>query len=168
MGIKHIHKVMVHRDVRSANILIDMEGHAKLSDFGLAELVAPAPKTTDSWSLGVGTPAWMAPESMSSANHVFFKTSSSSRLRASDIYSFGVVLWEISTLKYPYEGMEKKEVLMSVKRGDRLPIPDECIFQNLIQQCWLPDPSQRPSAIQLLDALYLLPKQQLVKSLEVS
>ena len=139
----HAHD-LVHRDLKSLNILLDANGRAKLCDFGLSTLKSQAKETRD-----VGTMLWNAPEVLQG------KAATS----ASDIYSLAIIAWEVVTRRLPYkdpttgkikEGFEKR-----VQQGQRELIPDDCPpeLAVLIQACWAQDPQLRPSALEVAQVL---------------
>ena len=85
---------------------------------------------------------WMAPESICDG-----KFSSQS-----DVWSYGVVLWEIATLaELPYQGLSNEEVLSHVKGGQHLPLPDNCsdFFHSLMLECWQIQPNSRPTFLDI-------------------
>ncbi len=104
---------MIHRDVKPGNILLDVQGDVFLGDFGLARVVAPAqPAITSGAGLAVGTPSYMSPEQGQGlkADH------------RSDIYSLGVVLYEMVTGRLPYEA-ETPIALVLKHINDPVPRP---------------------------------------------
>ena len=81
---------------------------------------------------------WMAPEAICDGMFTNY----------SDVWSFGIVLWEIATLaELPYQWLSNEEVISYVKRGKRLPVSESCpdIFRNLMLECWQVQPSSRPN-----------------------
>ncbi|XP_018568344.1 mitogen-activated protein kinase kinase kinase 13 isoform X2 [Anoplophora glabripennis] len=134
MHYLHTHKI-IHRDLKSPNVLIGDEEVIKISDFG----------TSRTWN-GVssekmtfaGTVAWMAPEAIQ-------EQACSEKV---DIWSFGVVLWELLTCEVPYDGMEQSAIMYSVGSGKlKPPIPTTCPdgFKLIMQMCWKLNPRERPS-----------------------
>eukprot|EP00049_Salpingoeca_infusionum_P014914 m.285555 g.285555 ORF g.285555 m.285555 type:complete len:732 (+) comp15776_c0_seq12:482-2677(+) len=144
---------IIHRDLKSKNIMLHVLGVAedirvnwdtiecedvmiiaKICDFGLARGTDHLSQMT----LNVGTPAWMAPE-------IIEGSSNSSKC---DIYSFGIVLWELVTKQTPFLNMEVFSIFFNVVRHKkRPPIPANCHpdFAQLIEKCWNQKPSERPS-----------------------
>jgi tRNA A-37 threonylcarbamoyl transferase component Bud32 len=153
-GLHYLHSrapVVIHRDIKSGNVLLDGQWNAKLSDFGLAKLKyrpfdMPAPKGSSvplNWSVilnsgPVGTAAWAAPEILEHAPYNEF----------ADIYSFGVMIWEAYERKSPYPGKEGPEIVQMTLDGKRLELSPETPADlcQLIRDCWLYDPWARPTA----------------------
>lgn len=130
-------KGIIHRDLAARNILIDSNRLCKIADFGFARDIA-ANKIYERKSDGRLPIRWMAPESLYD-NMYSVK---------SDIWSFGVLTWEIVTLgSTPYPGMGAAEVMRKIKEGYRLERPEHCKRElyNIMYYCWDKDPSCRPS-----------------------
>ncbi|OIT39610.1 PREDICTED: serine/threonine-protein kinase EDR1 [Nicotiana attenuata] len=141
---------IVHRDLKSPNLLVDKNWTVKVCDFGLSRLKH---NTFLSSKSTAGTPEWMAPE-------VLRNEPSNEKC---DIYSFGVILWELATLRLPWSGMNPMQVVGAVGfQNKRLEIPKELdpIVARIIWQCWQTDPNLRPSFAQLTVAL--APLQRLI------
>ncbi|XP_008450756.2 serine/threonine-protein kinase EDR1 [Cucumis melo] len=141
---------IVHRDLKSPNLLVDKNWNVKVSDFGLSRLKHNT--FLSSKSTG-GTPEWMAPE-------VLRNEPSNEKC---DVYSFGIILWELATLRLPWSGMNPMQVVGAVGfRNLRLEIPKEVdpTVARIIRECWQTDPNLRPSFSQL--ANILKPLQRLV------
>ncbi|KAH0794504.1 TKL family protein kinase [Histomonas meleagridis] len=135
MNSLHMHGI-IHRDLKSANILLDDDDQPRICDFGLVGFLTPEVHTGF-----VGTAQWMAPELLRSSPHYDEKV---------DVYSFAVLLWEMLLLKeQPYPGMSQDQVVMAViqqKIRPQIPSnygPPQLI--NLITKCWDEDPKERPS-----------------------
>ncbi|KAL6560523.1 Serine/threonine-protein kinase edr1 [Orobanche gracilis] len=141
---------IVHRDLKSPNLLVDNNWNVKVCDFGLSRLKN---NTFLSSKSTAGTPEWMAPE-------VLRNEPSNEKC---DVYSFGVILWELATLKLPWSGMNPMQVVGAVGfQNRRLDIPNEVdpLVARIIRECWQMDPNMRPSFAQLCVALK--PLQRLV------
>ncbi|KAK7391927.1 hypothetical protein VNO78_20351 [Psophocarpus tetragonolobus] len=141
---------IVHRDLKSPNLLVDKNWNVKVCDFGLSRLKH---NTFLSSKSTAGTPEWMAPE-------VLRNEPSNEKC---DVYSFGVILWELATLRLPWTGMNPMQVVGAVGfQNRRLDIPKEVdpIVARIIWECWQQDPNLRPSFVQLTAALK--PLQRLV------
>ncbi|XP_011032504.1 PREDICTED: serine/threonine-protein kinase EDR1-like isoform X2 [Populus euphratica] len=141
---------IVHRDLKSPNLLVDENWTVKVCDFGLSRLKH---NTFLSSKSTAGTPEWMAPE-------VLRNEPSNEKC---DVYSFGVILWELATLKSPWSGMNPMQVVGAVGfQNRRLEIPKEVdpLVARIIWECWQTDPNLRPSFAEL--AVALMPLQRLV------
>lgn len=131
-GLHYLHtKRVVHFDLKSANILLSKAGTAKLADIGMARVLN---KSHLSIISGLGTFAWSAPEVLAGRRCT----------EKADIYSLGVVLWEICTGEAP-------------ARGDMRPLkaPEDCpqAIVDLYEQCVKEEPDERPSALDVLEAI---------------
>ncbi|GMI79229.1 ENHANCED DISEASE RESISTANCE 1 [Hibiscus trionum] len=134
---------IVHRDLKSPNLLVDKNWNVKVCDFGLSRLKH---NTFLSSKSTAGTPEWMAPE-------VLRNEPSNEKC---DVYSFGIILWELATLRLPWSGMNPMQVVGAVGFQDRRPdIPKELdpLVARIIWQCWQTDPNLRPSFAELTVAL---------------
>ncbi|KAJ3675076.1 hypothetical protein LUZ60_004118 [Juncus effusus] len=150
-GMNYLHKrnpPIVHRDLKSPNLLVDRKYTVKVCDFGLSRLKA---NTFLSSKTAAGTPEWMAPE-------VLRDEPSNEK---SDVYSFAVILWELITLQQPWTNLNPAQVVAAVGfKGRRLDIPTEVDpkVASLIQSCWANEPWRRPSFSSIMEVLKLLIK----------
>jgi serine/threonine protein kinase len=135
-------KGVVHRDVKSPNFLV-VKGNLKITDFGMsaASLASISTRTGGPLELSVGTTRWAAPEAVAQKTVVNEK---------SDVYSLGIVLWELAARSLPYRDIpDNFRVLYLVKHENMRPeIPADCpeIFSNIFTRCWDADSCKRPSA----------------------
>nr|XP_021535430.1 mitogen-activated protein kinase kinase kinase 9 isoform X1 [Neomonachus schauinslandi] len=152
-GMNYLHDEaivpIIHRDLKSSNILIlqkvengDLSNKIlKITDFGLAREWHRTTKMS-----AAGTYAWMAPEVIRAS--MFSK--------GSDVWSYGVLLWELLTGEVPFRGIDGLAVAYGVAMNKlALPIPSTCPepFAKLMEDCWNPDPHSRPSFTSILDQL---------------
>ncbi|XP_020211478.1 serine/threonine-protein kinase CTR1 isoform X1 [Cajanus cajan] len=150
-GMNYLHKrnpPIVHRDLKSPNLLVDRKYTVKVGDFGLSRLKA---NTFLSSKSAAGTPEWMAPE-------VLRDEPSNEK---SDVYSFGVILWELATLQQPWSNLNPPQVVAAVGfKGKRLEIPRDLNPQlaSVIEACWANEPWKRPSFSSIMDSLKVLLK----------
>lgn len=155
-GVHYLHSCsppIVHHDLKSANLLVDKNWNVKVADFGLSKLKHTAQMSAKS---GRGTPQWMAPEVLRSE----------SSGEKSDVFSFGVILWELATGQVPWEGLNVMQVVGAVGfMGQRLTIPDDVDgdVRDLIQRCWLSDPEQRPTFKEIMASIEQIISQRSIK-----
>lgn len=146
-GMMFIHSQQIlHRDLKSTNILMDDTYRCTICDFNLStpSFSALSSAMKSSVQADVGTLAYRAPETFG------FKPKYS---KASDIFSFAIVLWEILTREVPYCDIANEDIRSGVKDGDRLDLPKEaspdCVEERflleLVPRCWDQKPEQRPS-----------------------
>ncbi|KAM7516906.1 hypothetical protein LguiA_006489 [Lonicera macranthoides] len=150
-GINYLHCLsppIVHWDLKSPNLLVDKNWTVKVCDFGLSRFKA---NTFISSKSVAGTPEWMAPE--------FLRGEPSNE--KSDVYSYGVILWELVTMQQPWSGLGPAQVVGAVAfQNRRLAIPPNTspILVSLMESCWADDPSQRPSFKTIVETLKKLLK----------
>uniref|UniRef100_A0A674NPT3 Tyrosine-protein kinase receptor n=1 Tax=Takifugu rubripes TaxID=31033 RepID=A0A674NPT3_TAKRU len=138
-------KKFVHRDLAARNCMVAEDYAVKIGDFGMTRDIYE----TDYYrkgGKGLLPVRWMAPESLKDG--VF--------TAHSDCWSFGVVLWEISTLaEQPYQGLSNEQVLKFVMDGGSLDRPDNCPerMHNLMQMCWQYNPKMRPVFHEIIEML---------------
>jgi serine/threonine protein kinase len=145
-GLAYLHgKQVVHRDIKSLNVVLDRDYHAMWCDFGLATLkshTSSSSTTTTARTAGgvqdkvIGTTRWLAPE--------LFARASSKPSFASDMWSFGMVLFEIATRKLPFaDAISDVQLLKWIEEGTGEHIPDEVIevcpsLCEVMRGCWCP------------------------------
>lgn len=138
-------KKCIHRDLAARNVLITEENVMKIADFGLARDVHHIDyyKKTTNGRLPV---KWMAPEALFDRIYT----------HQSDVWSFGVLLWEIFTLGgSPYPGVPVEELFKLLKEGHRMEKPSACSQEmyQMMRECWHAVPARRPTFQQLVDDL---------------
>jgi serine/threonine-protein kinase CTR1 len=145
-GMNYLHRrnpPVVHRDLKSPNLLVDKKYTVKVCDFGLSRLKA---RTFLSSKSAAGTPEWMAPE-------VLRDEPSNEK---SDVYSFGVILWELATLQQPWSNLNPAQVVAAVGfKFKRLDIPSGLNPQvaSIIEACWANEPWKRPAFSNIMESL---------------
>ncbi|XP_076921750.1 uncharacterized protein LOC143583293 [Bidens hawaiensis] len=155
-GMNYLHQYnppIVHRDLKSSNLLVDKNWTVKVGDFGLSRIKHQTYLKTKS---GKGTPQWMAPEIIRNEQAD----------EKSDVYSYGVVLWEIVTRKMPWDDLNPMQVIAAVGFMDRRPeIPKDVdpLWTSLIESCWCSEPESRPTFQEILHKLKDLQKKYVVK-----
>ena len=140
-GVNYLHSFkppILHRDLKSLNILLDKNYVAKIADFGWARL------RNEHMTKLRGTFQWMAPEVITKEDYT----------EKADVYSFGIILWEFWSKDPPYKGIKAKEVAIKVKNNKnyRPIIPDDVPeeISDLIQCCWDADPDKRPTFMEII------------------
>ena len=103
-GVNYLHqKEIIHRDLKSLNVLLDSDLHAKISDFGLSKVKLETSSTSTTTRTQAGTVRWKAPE--------LFKRKAVPT-KASDVYSYGMVLWEITSRQIPFKDATSEVIAM--------------------------------------------------------
>lgn len=145
-GMQYLHSrqpAVIHRDLKSQNLLVTADGSVQVADFGLSrECHGPGPAAMTR----VGSVQWVAPEVL--LGHGYSHTC--------DVWSFGVVCWELMTARIPFDGMSMVLVASKVAlEGMRLPVPADAPLQllRLMARCWAEAPAQRPEFSEVLTEL---------------
>lgn len=180
-GMTYLHNQdppIIHRDLKSHNIFVhetftdaedtsvtsdkmkkgkDTKDHyekistqstmvAKIGDWGSARATLSGSRTM---THGVGTACWLAPE--------VIKHARSSKY--SDVYGYGIVLWELATREEVYQGLETTQIIAKVANENlRPPIPEDCPWKELMIQCWAENPNDRLEFNEIVDQLSALSK----------
>uniref|UniRef100_A0A8C5CYQ8 Tyrosine-protein kinase receptor n=1 Tax=Gadus morhua TaxID=8049 RepID=A0A8C5CYQ8_GADMO len=135
----------VHRDLAARNCMVTEDYTVKIGDFGMTRDIYE----TDYYrkgGKGLLPVRWMSPESLKDG---VFTT-------MSDVWSFGVVLWEIATLaEQPYQGLSNEQVLRFVMDGSLLEKPDNCpdMLFELMRMCWQYNPKMRPAFLEIISSI---------------
>ena len=138
-----------------ANVLIDQNGHARLADFGLLTFISDPSNPTNSGSVSsAGTTRWMSPELLH-PQHFGFEQSRPTR--DSDCYALGMVILEVLTGESPFARDKEFIVMRKVIDGERPERPEGVWFTDelwkTLEQCWLPQPKDRPAVQAVLECL---------------
>jgi len=150
MNYLHTHTYpIVHRDLKSHNIFIheknNNELEAKIGDWGSARALTSSGNRN--MTHGVGTACWLAPEVIRNARYT----------QESDVYSFGILLWELATRDEVYVGYSAQQIIARVANdGLRPPVPRGCPWNDIMQMCWAEDPSSRPTFERIMEWLMSL------------
>lgn len=138
-GMQHLHEHgVIHRDVKSACVLLFQEKSIiKIGGFGSA--LALDHTTTVSQPNAAFSPLWRAPELLDGAERQINQRC--------DVFSYGMVLYEIFTQKLPFYGYNKQRAVESIRSGKRPPIPPEAplYIQQVMKFCWKHNPHDRPT-----------------------
>lgn len=142
-GLNYLHEQgVVHRDVKAANVLITETGEIKLADFGVAT------KVTNQHQSVVGTPNWMAPETVLGGEGL---------CTASDIWSLGATTIELFTTNPPYHDLNPMATLHAIGTDDYPPLPKNIslMAKDFLLECFQKQPSLRKLAKLLLKHKWL-------------
>jgi serine/threonine protein kinase len=158
-GMHYLHDAsppFIHRDLKSPNILLvaadaNAEVTAKVGDFGLSSRLFVPSLKEKSIDRDVANPTWLAPEILKEEEFT----------EKSDIYSFGIILWELVTRQHPFSEYNYQfmfELEDIIKTGGRPTIPADVPedYAVLIRRCWSPDPTERPSFLEIIRCLVVL------------
>eukprot|EP01113_Clastostelium_recurvatum_P000309 TRINITY_DN10136_c0_g1_i2.p1 TRINITY_DN10136_c0_g1~~TRINITY_DN10136_c0_g1_i2.p1 ORF type:complete len:1030 (-),score=276.47 TRINITY_DN10136_c0_g1_i2:80-3169(-) len=144
LGMNHLHEEgIIHRDLAARNILVDKYWNVKISDFGMSRTAPDDVQRTENY---VGPLKWMAPESIMLQQYS----------KKSDVWSFGVVVWEILHRHAPYAGLSPVQAALGVTNGKLTLAIDAEVpkkYVDLMHACWRQDPNERPSFEEVLDML---------------
>jgi len=145
LAIKHIHdRKILHRDIKSQNIFLTKNGLVKLGDFGIAKCLNA---TMDKAKTIVGTPYYLSPEIVQNKPYSF----------KSDIWSLGILLYEMCALKMPFDGLSIADLSLKIIKGIYTPIPNNFSkeLKMLVNSLLNVDPTKRPSINDILSKINL-------------
>jgi len=151
-GVGHLHmEGVIHRDLASRNLLLDDQMRVKVADFGFARIKKNQWESKVMTKTEVGPVKWTSPESMRSKSYS----------EKSDVFSFGVVLWEFLSRSPPWPGMDPLEVVYQVFLGERMVLNQDKMeeFQipegvvDLMNWCWRQDYDERPAMREVVEEL---------------
>ncbi|KAL0335718.1 UNVERIFIED_CONTAM: Serine/threonine-protein kinase STY13 [Sesamum radiatum] len=143
-GLSYLHsQKIVHRDVKTENMLLDKSRTVKIADFGVARVEASNPNDMTGET---GTLGYMAPEVLNGNPYN----------RKCDVYSFGICLWEIYCCDMPYPDLSFSEVTSAVVRQNLRPEIPRCCpssLANVMKRCWDANPDKRPEMDEVVTML---------------
>lgn len=140
LAMKHVHdRKVLHRDIKGQNIFLMRNGMIKLGDFGISKVLT---STIDKARTMVGTPYYLSPEIVEGRPYSF----------KSDVWSLGVLLYELCTLKPPFDGISIRQLSVNICRGTYPPLPSQFSkeLRNLVSMQLTLDPNKRPTVGQML------------------
>ncbi|XP_042952548.1 serine/threonine-protein kinase STY8-like isoform X2 [Carya illinoinensis] len=143
-GLSYLHsEKIVHRDVKTENMLLDKTRTVKIADFGVARVEASNPNDMTGET---GTLGYMAPEVLNGNPYN----------RKCDVYSFGICLWEVYCCDMPYPDLSFAEVTSAVVRQNLRPEIPRCCpssLANVMKRCWDANPDKRPEMAEVVSML---------------
>ncbi|KAK4741490.1 hypothetical protein SAY87_025078 [Trapa incisa] len=149
-GMNYLHQNnIIHRDLKSANLLMDENEVVKVADFGVARVMAAE---SGVMTAETGTYRWMAPEVIGHKKYD----------HKADVFSFGILLWELLTGELPYAYLTPLQAAVGVvQNGLRPPIPKNANprLAELLQRCWQRNPKHRPNFTEILEILNHITKE---------
>lgn len=147
LALKHVHdRKVVHRDIKAQNVFLTSNNIIKFGDFGIARVLT---NTHDNLRTMIGTPYYLSPEICENRPYSF----------KSDIWSLGVLLYELCALKPPFDGNSIHNLALKIVRGNYSPLPAQFSreLRTLIGQMLNIDANRRPTISQIL-------KQDIIKT----
>ena len=168
-GIAYLHSrnpPILHRDLKSANILLDASFHVKIADFGLSTILNDASQEGDDSSpltQNCGTVQWMAPEVLLYSSSSSDNDNTTTYGPPADVYSYAIILWELVTQECPFESSvcsrsrnDPLQVALAVIQRDVRPVVPRWVceqYRNVILGCWKRDAAKRMSLEEVLGVL---------------
>lgn len=140
LALKHVHdRKILHRDIKAQNIFLTRDDIVKLGDFGISKVLS---STIDKAKTLVGTPYYLSPEIVDNKPYNF----------KSDVWSLGVLLYELCTLKPPFDASSFHFLALKIVRGAYPPLPPHYSrdLKALVASMLSIDPNKRPSIAQIL------------------
>eukprot|EP01129_Flabellula_baltica_P012019 TRINITY_DN5365_c0_g1_i1.p1 TRINITY_DN5365_c0_g1~~TRINITY_DN5365_c0_g1_i1.p1 ORF type:complete len:1024 (-),score=201.00 TRINITY_DN5365_c0_g1_i1:140-3211(-) len=133
---------LIHRDLKSLNLLISSSFEVKICDFGLSRSISKHKMTSN-----LGTISWIAPELLTNKKYT----------ESVDIYSFGIILWELLTRSIPYSDLQPAQIPFSVRQGIRPTLPHDISrhekYVKLMKQAWHKNEDKRPDFPKIVNYL---------------
>lgn len=143
VAVLYLHsRSIVHCDLKSSNILIDNNLKVKIGDFGLSQFLKDNKMNRGK----IGTPHWMAPEILKGGVYEY----------SSDVWSYGMILWEILKLEIPYYGLNPYQIYNLVVKDKKIvdiPTEGHDVLISLIRRCLSFEPNLRPTIKEIVNTL---------------
>ncbi len=156
LGIAHLHaEGVIHRDIAARNVLLDAAGRGLVSDFGMARIRETA-ESQHGTITQLGPYRYEAPESLKlqAEERGGKRTMVKKYSYASDVFSFGVFMYEVMAGHEPWPGFAPEDVISKVRQGQRMAIPPgDGVIAQLMRECWAHAPGDRPSMEHVADRL---------------
>jgi serine/threonine protein kinase len=166
-GMCYLHNCsppILHRDLKSANLMVDRYFRVKVGDFNLSRVhvANTALSGSHDGSASLHSPRWMAPEVLQSSAYS----------KASDVYSYAIILWEIQTLEVPFAEFSQWQIIHAVTTDEERPdidfsdgvvFADARRYRDLMRDAWAQDPAARPSFESAIGTLQHLVDAQLAR-----
>lgn len=140
LALKHVHdRKILHRDIKSQNVFLTLDGKVKLGDFGIAKVLSG---TTDLAKTAIGTPFYLSPEMVEGRSYD----------RKSDVWALGCVLYEMTTLKHAFQAGDMCNVVLKILRGVYPPVPRNYSteLRALVSTLLRRNPRERPTVDEIL------------------
>jgi serine/threonine protein kinase len=148
LALKHMHdRKVLHRDIKTQNVFLTADHRVKLGDFGVCKTLA---HTRAQARTQIGTPYYLSPELCAGKAYDY----------KSDVWSLGVLLYELLRLKHPFEGASMRALIGSIQRGTYAPVPPSAAsapLRALLSLMLRKRPSERPSIAAILATPFLKP-----------
>eukprot|EP00497_Spongosphaera_streptacantha_P004724 TRINITY_DN561_c0_g1_i1.p1 TRINITY_DN561_c0_g1~~TRINITY_DN561_c0_g1_i1.p1 ORF type:complete len:306 (-),score=42.25 TRINITY_DN561_c0_g1_i1:488-1405(-) len=159
-GLVFLHdNKIVHRDIAARNILVTKSGDVRISDFGMSRKAREGAEGAHITTTNTGPLKWMAPEQIKEASSTF----------KSDVWSFGVFVWELFTEKEPFPNLPAMQAAIKVLNehwtvGTSDPsLEDFPALRDLLQSCWQRDPEDRPNFDQIIKRIEEVVEPEMIK-----
>ncbi len=147
-GLAYIHaRQVIHRDLKSLNVLLDKNQDAKIADFGLS--TTKEHSQSGKTKSACGSAAWMAPELFDPDIDVYEYTVQT------DMFAFAMVLSELANHQIPFQGQKDVQISGKIRNGNRPALPDNtpAVYTSLVTRCWAQESKQRPNADEAIGEL---------------